>query len=247
MVTTRQQLKSRQELEYEDEELAESTSEQLHLDSVQLPPPMKQMKERNISETSCNSTGIQQHDSTVVPSQLDNFLLLCEREEEPVSGVTSPADQGTGTITSFNESKSSLQPSSPSSVEEWKNNPGNGGGENGNNEVTIEGRGGGGGSRRKNAVDTSPTSPVTMSSHPGFNTIPLGQDPEKSKALEKRKYVFQELVDTERDYVRDLGCVVEGFMALMKKDESSVPEDLRNGKDKIIFGNIENIYEWHRE
>ena len=26
-----------------------------------------------------------------------------------------------------------------------------------------------------------------------------------------------------------------------------IPEDLKNGKDKIIFGNIETIYEWHRE
>ncbi|OBS66886.1 hypothetical protein A6R68_04579, partial [Neotoma lepida] len=57
-------------------------------------------------------------------------------------------------------------------------------------------------------------------------------------------YVLQELVETERDYVRDLGCVVEGYMALMKED--GVPDDMK-GKDKIVFGNIHQIYDWHRE
>ena len=98
--------------------------------------------------------------------------------------------------------------------------------------------------------DASPSSP-SISGHVMSSGLcgssHLGQDPEKLKALEKRRYVFQELVDTERDYVRDLGHVVEGFMTLMKREDSNIPEDLRNGKDKIIFGNIENIYEWHRE
>uniref|UniRef100_A0A8C0FYF1 Trio Rho guanine nucleotide exchange factor n=1 Tax=Bubo bubo TaxID=30461 RepID=A0A8C0FYF1_BUBBB len=57
-------------------------------------------------------------------------------------------------------------------------------------------------------------------------------------------YVLQELVETERDYVRDLGYVVEGYMALMKED--GVPDDMK-GKDKIVFGNIHQIYDWHRE
>lgn len=33
----------------------------------------------------------------------------------------------------------------------------------------------------------------------------------------------------------------------MRNEEMPVPEDLKNGKDKIVFGNIEAIYEWHRE
>ncbi|KFP28570.1 Triple functional domain protein, partial [Leptosomus discolor] len=57
-------------------------------------------------------------------------------------------------------------------------------------------------------------------------------------------YVLQELVETERDYVRDLGYVVEGYMALMKED--GVPDDMK-GKDKIVFGNIHQIYDWHRD
>lgn len=87
---------------------------------------------------------------------------------------------------------------------------------------------------------------------------------EQGKALLKRKYVLRELVETERDYVRDLGLVVEGYFEIMKRSAAAafltsgdnmtnqadlpvMPEDLRNGKDKIIFGNIEMIYEWHRD
>ncbi|XP_035225053.1 rho guanine nucleotide exchange factor 25-like isoform X2 [Stegodyphus dumicola] len=72
-------------------------------------------------------------------------------------------------------------------------------------------------------------------------------DEEHEKALIKRKFVLQELVNTEKDYVRDLGYLVEGYLKLMRNEEIPVPEDLKNGKDKIVFGNIEAIYEWHRD
>uniref|UniRef100_A0A8C1M6E1 non-specific serine/threonine protein kinase n=1 Tax=Cyprinus carpio TaxID=7962 RepID=A0A8C1M6E1_CYPCA len=57
-------------------------------------------------------------------------------------------------------------------------------------------------------------------------------------------YVLLELVETERDYVRDLGAVVEGYMSRMK--EEGVPDDMK-GKDKIVFGNIHQIYDWHKD
>ncbi|XP_078716213.1 kalirin-like isoform X1 [Lampetra fluviatilis] len=64
------------------------------------------------------------------------------------------------------------------------------------------------------------------------------------RVLEQRRLVLKELVDTEADYVRDLGLVVEGYMAHMK--EEGVPDDMK-GKDRIVFGNILQIYDWHRE
>ncbi|XP_076316719.1 rho guanine nucleotide exchange factor 25-like isoform X2 [Tachypleus tridentatus] len=70
---------------------------------------------------------------------------------------------------------------------------------------------------------------------------------EREKAVEQRSFVIQELVGTEKDYVKDLGCIVEGYIALMKTGEVPMPEDLINGRDKIVFGNIEAIYEWHRD
>lgn len=86
----------------------------------------------------------------------------------------------------------------------------------------------------------------------GLPPRPKGGVGECEEALHKREYVMRELVDTERDYVRDLSLVVEGYMAVMRDPEASgcdipVPDDLKSGKDKMIFGNIEAIYEWHRE
>ncbi|XP_014470162.1 PREDICTED: triple functional domain protein isoform X3 [Dinoponera quadriceps] len=73
-------------------------------------------------------------------------------------------------------------------------------------------------------------------------------DPE-STTIAKRQFVIRELVDTERDYVNDLKQIVDGYMALMRNPDSEIPlpEDLRGGKDKMVFGNIEAIYEWHRD
>uniref|UniRef100_A0A671S2V6 non-specific serine/threonine protein kinase n=1 Tax=Sinocyclocheilus anshuiensis TaxID=1608454 RepID=A0A671S2V6_9TELE len=69
-------------------------------------------------------------------------------------------------------------------------------------------------------------------------------DERKTGILKRRHYVLLELVETERDYVRDLGAVVEGYMNRMR--EEGVPDDMK-GKDKIVFGNIHQIYEWHKD
>jgi hypothetical protein len=55
--------------------------------------------------------------------------------------------------------------------------------------------------------------------------------------------VLLELVETERDYVRDLASVVDGYMANLQTME--LPEDLQ-GKDKIIFANIAQILDFHK-
>ncbi|KAK2857484.1 hypothetical protein Q7C36_005403 [Tachysurus vachellii] len=73
------------------------------------------------------------------------------------------------------------------------------------------------------------------------------RDPEtekKNKALRGRMFVVNEMVQTEKDYVKDLGIVVEGFMKRVA--EKGVPEDMA-GKDKIVFGNIHQIFDWHKE
>ncbi|KAK7507484.1 hypothetical protein BaRGS_00001419 [Batillaria attramentaria] len=67
---------------------------------------------------------------------------------------------------------------------------------------------------------------------------------EKAKYLKKRQFVIQELYDTELAYVEDLKSIVDGYMAYMK--ENPLPEDME-GKDKIVFGNIHQIYDWHAE
>lgn len=67
--------------------------------------------------------------------------------------------------------------------------------------------------------------------------------------LKKRQYVLKELVDTEDAYVRDLSMIVDGYLTVIRDPECEIPmpEDLKNGKDKLVFGNIEVIYEWHKK
>uniref|UniRef100_A0A5F9CL98 Rho guanine nucleotide exchange factor 25 n=1 Tax=Oryctolagus cuniculus TaxID=9986 RepID=A0A5F9CL98_RABIT len=95
---------------------------------------------------------------------------------------------------------------------------------------------------------------TTLLEGPGDKTQPreeetLSQTPEseeeqKKKALERSMYVLSELVETEKMYVDDLGHIVQGYMATMAAQ--GVPESLR-GRDRIVFGNIQQIYEWHRD
>uniref|UniRef100_A0A8D0HCJ3 Kalirin n=1 Tax=Sphenodon punctatus TaxID=8508 RepID=A0A8D0HCJ3_SPHPU len=70
------------------------------------------------------------------------------------------------------------------------------------------------------------------------------EEEQKAKAMRGRMFVLNELVQTEKDYVKDLGTVVEGFMQTI--EERGVPEDMK-GKDKIVFGNVHQIYDWHKD
>ncbi|XP_050733039.1 triple functional domain protein-like isoform X4 [Eriocheir sinensis] len=71
----------------------------------------------------------------------------------------------------------------------------------------------------------------------------------EQRELHKRQFVVAEMVETERLYVRDLADVVEGYITEMRNPDSEIkmPEDLKDGKDKMVFGNLEAIYEWHRD
>uniref|UniRef100_A0A8C6RI92 Rho guanine nucleotide exchange factor 25 n=1 Tax=Nannospalax galili TaxID=1026970 RepID=A0A8C6RI92_NANGA len=76
-----------------------------------------------------------------------------------------------------------------------------------------------------------------------LSQVPKNEEEQKA-ALERSMYVLSELVETEKMYVDDLGQIVEGYMATMATQ--GVPESLR-GRDRIVFGNIQQIYEWHRD
>lgn len=87
--------------------------------------------------------------------------------------------------------------------------------------------------------------------------------------------MLKELIQTEKDYVKSLGEVVEvrisdvrlnkigvwytvqnlggdilfksfvqGFIVELAKPET--PEELK-GKTRVLFGNIQQIYEWHKK
>ncbi|XP_067385674.1 rho guanine nucleotide exchange factor 25 [Emydura macquarii macquarii] len=83
--------------------------------------------------------------------------------------------------------------------------------------------------------------PEELPGHPPTETT---SEEEQKSALEKSMFVLAELIETEKMYVEDLGQIVEGYMATMRA--RGIPEEMR-GKDKIIFGNIHQIYDWHKD
>ncbi|XP_057701126.1 rho guanine nucleotide exchange factor 25 isoform X1 [Corythoichthys intestinalis] len=74
-------------------------------------------------------------------------------------------------------------------------------------------------------------------------SVAVDSEEERNIAFEKSLYVLTELIETERLYVEDLGLIVQGYMATMTNQ--GVPEDLK-GKERIVFGNIQQIHDWHK-
>lgn len=85
---------------------------------------------------------------------------------------------------------------------------------------------------------------VIMDDTSSQSSAPADTEEERRSALEKSMYVLTELIETEKHYVADLSSIVEGYMATM--NSKGVPEDMK-GKDKIVFGNIHQIFDWHKD
>lgn len=54
--------------------------------------------------------------------------------------------------------------------------------------------------------------------------------------------MLEELVVTEREYVRSLNYILTHYFPLL--DRQDIPQDLR-GKRGIIFGNLEKLHNFH--
>ncbi|KAJ8358713.1 hypothetical protein SKAU_G00152380 [Synaphobranchus kaupii] len=76
------------------------------------------------------------------------------------------------------------------------------------------------------------------------SSVATDSEEERKSALEKSIYVLKELIETEKLYVADLGLIVEGYMATMKGKGCTGGHE---GKDKIVFGNIHQIFDWHKD
>lgn len=68
-------------------------------------------------------------------------------------------------------------------------------------------------------------------------------------AMRNRFSALNEFIQSEDAYVRDLSVIVDGFIRMIHTSNSDIPlpDDLKCGKYRMIFANIEAIYEWHRE
>uniref|UniRef100_A0A3Q3AK47 Uncharacterized LOC108236835 n=1 Tax=Kryptolebias marmoratus TaxID=37003 RepID=A0A3Q3AK47_KRYMA len=70
----------------------------------------------------------------------------------------------------------------------------------------------------------------------------LSSPQENTSSVLRLQRVMEELVFTEREYVRSLGYILTHYLPLM--DRLDIPQDLR-GKRGVIFGNLEKLYDFH--
>ena len=55
---------------------------------------------------------------------------------------------------------------------------------------------------------------------------------------------MSEMIQTERDYVKSLQFVIDNYLPEMLRDD--VPQALR-GKRNVVFGNLEQIHQFHSQ
>ncbi|XP_048253877.1 triple functional domain protein-like isoform X2 [Haliotis rufescens] len=68
---------------------------------------------------------------------------------------------------------------------------------------------------------------------------------EKRKSARRREFIMAELLQTERTYVKDLETCLKCYMYVMDDPSNNAPPGIQ-GKQKVIFGNLDEIYEFHK-
>ncbi|XP_048090520.1 guanine nucleotide exchange factor DBS isoform X3 [Alosa alosa] len=81
----------------------------------------------------------------------------------------------------------------------------------------------------------------------GTNSRPPSLSEEEENLAVLRRHVMNELLETERAYVEELLCVLQGYAAEMDSPAMAhlMPNTLVNKKD-ILFGNMHEIYQFHK-
>ncbi|XP_060785202.1 guanine nucleotide exchange factor DBS isoform X2 [Neoarius graeffei] len=81
--------------------------------------------------------------------------------------------------------------------------------------------------------------------HGSSRTASVSDEEENLAVL--RRHVMNELLETERAYVEELLCVLQGYAAEMDNPAmaSIIPTALQNKKD-VLFGNMQEIYFFHK-
>ncbi|KAG8548579.1 hypothetical protein GDO81_024899 [Engystomops pustulosus] len=67
---------------------------------------------------------------------------------------------------------------------------------------------------------------------------------EKRKSARKKEFIMAELLQTEKAYVRDLHECLETYLWEITSGVEEIPQGIVN-KEHIIFGNIQEIYDFH--
>ncbi|XP_058562213.1 pleckstrin homology domain-containing family G member 4B isoform X2 [Neofelis nebulosa] len=70
------------------------------------------------------------------------------------------------------------------------------------------------------------------------------EEDRRRQAGSRLQHIMAEMVSTEKEYVRSLGYVIDNYFPEMERTD--LPQDLR-GKRSMIFGNLEKLYDFHRQ
>lgn len=65
-----------------------------------------------------------------------------------------------------------------------------------------------------------------------------------SLSFSKLRHIVDEMVTTEREYVRSLRYIIDNYFPEMER--ADLPQDLR-GKRSVIFGNLEKLVDFHSQ
>ncbi|CAF1137959.1 unnamed protein product [Rotaria sordida] len=69
----------------------------------------------------------------------------------------------------------------------------------------------------------------------------------RTKYGAKRRHNIMELIETEKEYVKDLALIVEGYMNVIENDKDIKKPTGLIGRERVVFGNVQRIYEFHRD
>jgi len=89
----------------------------------------------------------------------------------------------------------------------------------------------------------------TSESNPPVSTPISTDEPvdDRTKYGNKRRHNILELIETEKEYVKDLALIVEGYMNIIENDRDIKKPTGLNGRERVVFGNVQRIYEFHRD
>ncbi|KAM3862407.1 guanine nucleotide exchange factor DBS [Diretmus argenteus] len=81
----------------------------------------------------------------------------------------------------------------------------------------------------------------------GSNSRPASLSEEEENLAVLRRHVMNELLETERAYVEELLCVLQGYASEMDNPAMAhtIPAPLQNKKE-VLFGNMLEIYHFHK-
>ncbi|XP_055538298.1 triple functional domain protein isoform X2 [Wyeomyia smithii] len=224
--------------------------------TIELPPPMKPIQDAATALTgSPSSTLAATEDQSCASTKITKALSL-KSLEEPSTAVNQTADMAEierivkEKVQSFRYLEN--DPSALNSVGEGQSNAGVGIGQLDNTTIGMSLVSNGGSS--SSTVMMSGLAFGKPAISPQFsesenNDENLTDEQGLDDILRKRMFALRELIATEEAYVNDLSQIVNGYIAEIRNPNSVVPipEDLKGGKERMVFGNIEAIYEWHRD